>query len=79
MEKQGSRNKGEHLTADHTILNLLNHPAFTAFGRLLLPWDDRSYDNSMPLRDVGYLLPYHSHVDPGTSSGMKCHPCDRNG
>ena len=55
---------GEHLTADDTILDLLNHPAFAGFGRLLLPWDDRGYDNSMRLRNVGSLLPYHSHVDP---------------
>jgi hypothetical protein len=31
-----------------------------------LPWDDRGYDNSMRLRNVSALLPYHSHVDPGT-------------
>lgn len=61
-----SRDKGEHLTADHTILDLLNHPAFDGFGRLLLPWDDRTYDNSMRLRNVGSLLPYHTHVDPVT-------------
>jgi hypothetical protein len=63
MKEQAS---GEHLTADDTILDLLNHPAFAGFGRLLLPWDDRGYDNSMRLRNVSALLPYHSHVDPGT-------------
>ena len=66
MSEQASRNKGEHLTADGTILDLLNHPAFAGFGRLLLPWDDRGYDNSLRLRNLGSLLPYHSHVDPGT-------------
>jgi hypothetical protein len=55
---------GAHLTADDTILDLLNHPAFAGFARLLLPWDDRDYDNSLRLRNVGSLLPYHSHVDP---------------
>jgi acetyl esterase/lipase len=55
---------GAHLTADDTILDLLNHPAFAGFARLLLPWDDRDYDNSMRLRNVASLLPYHSHVDP---------------
>jgi len=44
------------LTADDTILDLLNHPAFAGFGRLLLPWDDRGYDNSMRLRNVSALL-----------------------
>ena len=55
-----------HLTADDTIQDLLNHPAFAGFGRLLLPWDDRPCDNRMRLRHVGSLLPYHSHVDAGT-------------
>jgi acetyl esterase/lipase len=31
----------------------------------LLPWDDRRYDTTLPLRDVASLLPYHSHVDAG--------------
>ena len=44
--------------------------------RLLLPWDDRAYDNSMRLRNVGSLLPYHSHVDPGTVVGALNHMID---
>ena len=38
MKEQAS---GKHLTADDTILDLLNHPAFAGFGPLLLPWDNR--------------------------------------
>jgi hypothetical protein len=44
--------------------DLLNHPAFVGFGRLILPWDGRSYDADMPLRGIGSLLPYHTDVDP---------------
>lgn len=33
----------------------------------MLPWDDRAYDEKMPLRDLGTLLPYHTHVDPGST------------
>ena len=66
MKEQGGRGAGEHLTADDTILDLLNHPAFAGFSRLLLPWDDRTYDNSTRLRNLDSLLPYHSHVDPRT-------------
>jgi hypothetical protein len=47
MNEQARKNSGEHLTADHPISDLLNHPAFAGFGRLLLPWDDRTYDGSM--------------------------------
>jgi pimeloyl-ACP methyl ester carboxylesterase len=67
---------GAHLTADDTILDLLNHPAFAGFARLLLPWDDRGYDNSMRLRNIGSLLPYHSHVDPGTVVSALNHMID---
>ena len=66
MKEQVSGTKGRQLSADDTIRDLLDHPAFAGFGRLLLPWDDRSYDNAMRLRNVGSLLPYHSHVDPAT-------------
>jgi acetyl esterase/lipase len=62
----GVEAKGEHLTPDDTIQDLLNHPAFAGFARLLLPWDDRPYDHGMRLRGIGSLLPYHSHVDAGT-------------
>jgi acetyl esterase/lipase len=53
-----------HLSADDTIGDLLAHPAFAGFSRLILPWDDRHYDETMRLGDIGSLLPYHSHVDP---------------
>jgi len=64
--QQPGEAKGAHLAPDSRIRDLLNHPAFRGFGRLLLPWDDRSYDENLPLRDLGSLLPYHTHVDPAT-------------
>lgn len=76
MTEQAIGTKGDHLTADHTILDLLNHPAFAGFGRLLLPWDDRSYDNRMRLRNLGSLLPYHSHVNPATVVSALNHMID---
>ena len=59
-----SRTPVAYLRVDDTVGDLLAHRAFAGFGRLLLPWDDRRYDTSMRLRDIGSLLPYHSHVDP---------------
>jgi acetyl esterase/lipase len=53
-----------HLRVDDTLDDILEHPAFVGFSRLLLPWDDRRYDHSLPLRNIGSLLPYHEHVDP---------------
>jgi hypothetical protein len=30
-------------------LDLLNHPAFAGFAPLILPWDDRAYDDILRL------------------------------
>lgn len=54
-----------HLTPHDRIGDVLRHPAFQGYARLLLPWDDRSYDEGMRLSEVGSLLPYHTHVEPG--------------
>ena len=66
-ERQGSTGQwagvAAHLRLDDSVDDILEHPAFAGFGRLLLPWDDRRYD-PMPLRNIGSLLPYHEHVDP---------------
>ena len=54
-----------HLRTDDDVDDILTHPAFAGFSRLILPWDDRRPDPNMPLRNIGSLLPYHTHVDPG--------------
>ena len=53
-----------HLGIDNRLGDLLRHPAFAGIGKMVLPWDDRSYDESMTLRQLGALMPYHSHVEP---------------
>lgn len=58
------RDDGMHLNIDDRLQTLLSHPAFAGHARLLLPWDDRCDDEAMPLRQIGSLLPYHSHVEP---------------
>lgn len=62
-----SANRGNHLTTQSTVGDMVRHPAFAGFGRLILPWDDRPYDEGLPLARIGSLLPYHSHVDPATA------------
>ena len=64
MNKQVMAARSVHLSTDSTIGDLLSHPAFVGFGRLILPWDDRNVDEKMPLHDIGALLPYHTHVNP---------------
>lgn len=61
---QGVGVQGLPLNTGSRISDILNHPAFSGFARLLLPWDDRSYDGEMTLSNISSLLPYHSHVDP---------------
>jgi acetyl esterase/lipase len=55
---------GAHLRVDDRIGDVLRHPAFAGHGHLLLPWDDRAYDEDLPIARIGSLLPYHSHVEP---------------
>jgi len=57
---------GGHLTPQSTIGDILRHPAFAGFGHLILPWDDRTYDEGLRLTEIGSLLPYHTHVDTET-------------
>src|SRR5512145_3232540 len=67
---------GSHLSVDHSIRDVLNHPAFAGHGRLILPWDDRTYDEDMRLSNIGSLLPYHSHVRPDVVVGALNHLID---
>jgi len=69
LKGQARGANGAHLQADDTVQDLLNHPAFTGFARLLLPWDERTYDSRLPLRHLDTLLPYHSHVDTASVVG----------
>jgi acetyl esterase/lipase len=62
--KAASHEPAEHLRVDDTVGDVLRHPAFAGFGRLLLPWDDRRADTAMRVREIGSLLPYHTHVNP---------------
>src|SRR4051812_26504021 len=64
MEEHRTQERDGHLKTDSTIRDVLTNPAFADFGRLLLPWDNHSYDENMRLSDIGSLLPYHSHVEP---------------
>lgn len=58
--------QGRHLTVQSTVGDILRHPAFAGFARLILPWDDRAYDEDLPLTRIESLLPYHTHVDSPT-------------
>ena len=59
--------RARHLEPSDRLGDLLEHPAFAGFARMLLPWDGRAYDERMPLTEIASLLPYHSHVRPGVA------------
>ena len=52
-----------HLTIDNSVQDIVIHPAFQDFGDLLLPWEDNTRYYATRLRDVGQLMPYHSHIN----------------
>lgn len=52
-----------HLHPEDHLGKLIHHPAFQGFSDRMLPWDGQAYDETLPLRQISQLLPYHSHVD----------------
>lgn len=62
--KLEASDKPKHLKTESRLADLLKHPAFDGYARLLLPWDDRAYDEKMRIGNIESLLPYHSNVDP---------------
>ena len=75
VKMQANRQQG-HLSTDDRVRDLLSHPSFAGFGRLILPWDNRAYDENMQLSNLGSLLPYHSHVRPEIVVGALNHMID---
>lgn len=51
------------LTEADTIADMVNHPAFAGFGVPLVP-RPQDAQSDLPLREVGRLMPWHSHVRP---------------
>jgi len=65
-----------HLTINHYVRDIVNHPAFKGFGELLLPLDNNSGYYNTKLSEVGLLMPYHSHVEPDIIVGALNHMID---
>lgn len=51
------------LTEEDTVADMVNHPALAGFGDHLVPRPEDAQSN-LPLREVGRLMPWHSHVRP---------------
>jgi acetyl esterase/lipase len=61
LKEQGSL---DHLTTHDTVRDIVNHPAFKGFSRLILPGENNTYLYDTLLSNVRSLMPYHSHVNP---------------
>lgn len=59
-----SENTGYHLTTENCVRDIVNHPAFSGFGELLLSRNDNSTYYNTTLSNVGSLMPYHGNVRP---------------
>jgi acetyl esterase/lipase len=59
-------NHDAHFKTDDLVRKIVEHPAFKGFGKLMLPKESDTYYLDTPLSNVGSLMPYHNHVDPGT-------------
>ncbi|MCE5282244.1 MAG: alpha/beta hydrolase [Deltaproteobacteria bacterium] len=65
-----------HITTGDSVSRIVNHPAFKAFSRLILPRENDASSDNTPLRNVRSLMPYHNHVDPDTVVGALNHLID---
>ena len=60
---EGDMDEPVWLTESDTIADMVNHPAFAGFGAHLIP-RPQDAQSDLPLREVGRLMPWHSHVQP---------------
>lgn len=65
QEKEIPGVRNSHLAVTDSIHHILDHQAFQGFAQQILPWDDNSRYEDVPLTNVQTLMPYHSHVQPG--------------
>lgn len=65
LSSGGVVSRHPHLREEDRLGDLIHHPAFRGFSRRMLPWDERPVDENLLLREIGQLLPFHSHVDVG--------------
>jgi hypothetical protein len=51
-----------HVSENDSVAAIVNHPAFTGFGRFILPGEDGQDDTDIQLNEIGPLLPLHNHI-----------------
>ncbi|GHV58296.1 hypothetical protein FACS189460_5830 [Deltaproteobacteria bacterium] len=56
-----------YVTADTSVLDVINNPAFGGFGEFLFPTERGLPSDSMKLSNIDSLLPYHNNINPATT------------
>jgi acetyl esterase/lipase/predicted alpha/beta superfamily hydrolase len=51
-----------HVSADTSVLDVVNNPAFDGFGRFLFPTEGGLPNDGLTLANIGSLLPYHTNI-----------------
>jgi acetyl esterase/lipase len=69
LSERVEKSERRELSSTSTVGDILRHPAFSGYARLVLPWDGRNYDEGMELGRIDGLLPYHSAIDTGAVLG----------
>ncbi len=64
IETAANRSMNTHLTINHLVQDIAEHPAFNGFGELFLPGDNNTRYYSTSISNMGSLMPYHNAVDP---------------
>ena len=75
-EGMEAQTKNDHLTTNHSVRDIVSHPAFKGFGQLMLPWEDNTKYFDTRLNQVGSLMPYHGHVNADVVVGALNHLID---
>lgn len=50
-------NTYNNITVNDSVVNIIDHPAFSGFEQYIFPWDDRKYDVDMKMSQINYLSP----------------------
>jgi acetyl esterase/lipase len=59
--------KASHFTADTSVKDVIDDPAFGGFGRFLFPVERGLPNAGMKLANIGSLLPYHGNIKTETT------------
>ena len=76
--KQTKKTRSSSVTGNTKVADVMNHPVFRGYGRLLFPVDF-SIPKNMKLGEIDELMPYHNYVRTDTTVKTVKHLINRVG